>query len=133
MSEADSEQILYDEHPKMFRNRPFYFSLLLISIIGWPWLIHWWLKTLGEKLTVTNARIIHRTGILSKSENEVRIKHVRNVQIRQSPLQRVMNTGYLGISTAGQSDVEIALEGMPDPDGVQDMINARIGDQDALD
>ncbi|QDU80286.1 Bacterial membrane flanked domain protein [Polystyrenella longa] len=131
MSDVETDEILYEENPAMFRNNPFFFILLvLIPVIGWIWLLYWWMQCLSSKLTVTNTRIIHRTGLLSKAENEVRIRHVRNVQTRQSFFQRMMNTGYIGISTAGQSGVEIAMNGMPDPDGVQELINSRIEDQD---
>ncbi|MEZ6048964.1 MAG: PH domain-containing protein [Planctomycetaceae bacterium] len=130
MSGAESDPILYEEHPAVFRNNPLLTFLLFISVIGWVVLIWWWIKSLGAMLTITNTRIIHRTGLLSKNENEVRIKHVRNVQIRQTFFQRIMNTGYIGISTAGQSGVEIAMNGMPDPDGVQEIINSRLGDVD---
>ncbi|MCA9040556.1 MAG: PH domain-containing protein [Planctomycetaceae bacterium] len=131
MSEAVVEQALYEENPGMFKNHPFYFILCcLIPILGWLWLLYWYLQCLSSKLTITNSRIIHRTGLLSKNENEVRIKHVRNVQIRQSFFQRMMNVGYIGISTAGQSGVEISMNGMPDPDGVQELINSRLEGSD---
>lgn len=124
-SQDDNAEPLYQACPAMFRNNPLLFILCVISIIGWPVLLVWYIKSRGSSLTITETMIIHRKGILSKYENEVRIKHVRNVQIRQSLFQRIFGTGYIGISTAGQSGIEIEMNGMPDPDFVQDLINAR--------
>ena len=128
VSSLDEEEPLYQAHPAMFRNNPLLFILCVISVIGWPVLLIWYIRSRGSSLTVTETLIIHRRGILSKYENEVRIKHVRNVQIRQSLFQRIFGTGYIGISTAGQSGIEIEMNGMPDPDRVQELINERSGD-----
>lgn len=123
--DSDEDKPLYEACPAMFRNNPLLFILYVISIIGWPLLLIWYIQSRGSSLTITETMIIHRRGILSKYENEVRIKHVRNVQIRQSLFQRIFGTGYIGISTAGQSGIEIEMNGMPDPDFVQELINER--------
>jgi uncharacterized membrane protein YdbT with pleckstrin-like domain len=125
---SDEDEPIYQASPAMFRNNPILFILYVISVIGWPLLLIWYIRSRGSLLTITDSMIIHRRGILSKYENEVRIKHVRNVQIRQSLFQRILGTGYIGISTAGQSGIEIEMNGMPDPDLVQDLINERAED-----
>ena len=125
---SDEDEPIYQANPAMFRNNPILFILYVISVIGWPLLLIWYIQSRGSSLTITDSMIIHRRGILSKYENEVRIKHVRNVQIRQTLFQRIFGTGYIGISTAGQSGIEIEMNGMPDPDLVQDLINERAED-----
>ena len=120
------EKVLYEEHPSMFRNQPvaFVLSCLLCLIgVGIPILIVWWLRCLGTTLTVTDEKSMLRKGILSKYTNEVMHDNVRNIQVRQSFFQRIMNVGYVGISSAGQAGMEIEVKGIPDPDEVQRLIS----------
>ena len=50
-------------------------------------------------------------------------RNVRNIQVRQSFLQRMFNVGWIGISSAGQSGVEIEVNGIPDPERVKEIID----------
>ncbi len=121
------EQTLYEAHPSMFRNHPFWFvaSIVLIAAFGLGLLIllSWWLQTRGTKLTVTNERITLRRGILSKHTNDVYHANIRNVQISQGLIQRIFDVGTIGIATAGLGGVEIAVQGIPSPHRVKDIID----------
>ena len=90
---------LYESHPSMFRNHPigFIFCIILIAAFGLGLIILliWWFKVLGTTLTVTNERIICRRGIFSKYTNEIYHTDVRNVQIKQSFLQRIFRVSVL--------------------------------------
>ena len=76
-----------------------------------------------DTLTITTKRTIITRGILSKSTSEVMHDDIRNIQTHQTFLQRILDVGYMAISSAGQSDVEIAVKGIPDPDGIKDLID----------
>lgn len=120
------EIVYYEQNPSMFRNDPLFFVLnCVLSLVGVGLIIFlvWWLKCKGTKLTVTSDRTRLRKGILSKSVTEVWHKDIRNVQLDQSFFQRIFDVGTLGISSAGQSGVEISVSGIPDPDGVKEMID----------
>lgn len=135
------EVTLYDEHPSMFRNRPLefiftgllvlaglgltYFSiwLLALSAIGLFLYGSWWIRCKGTQLTITNERARLRKGILAKSVTEVWHRDVRNVQLDQSVLQRLFGVGSLGISSSGQSGLEISVSGIPDPERVKELID----------
>ena len=86
-----------------------------LVIVGLIPLAIWYLKVKGSTLIVTNVRSTYRTGILAKKTNEVRHKDVRNIQVKQSALQRIFNVGTVAISSAGQSNVEILATGIPGP------------------
>ena len=125
-SESPAETTLYCENPSMFRNNPLGFILTLILClvgVGLIILLVWWLKSKATVLTVTDERTILRRGLLSKSLNEVWHQDVRNVRLSQSFWQRIFGTGTLEISSAGQSDVEIRVAGIPDPDEVKEIID----------
>lgn len=126
MKPAAEEKTYYEEHPSMFRNRPVEFvvtSLLCLVLVGFVMFFFWWLKCKGTTLTVTSERTRLRRGILSKSITEVWHQDVRNVQLNQSVFQRIFGVGTLGISSAGQSGLEISVSGIPEPDKVKSLID----------
>jgi uncharacterized membrane protein YdbT with pleckstrin-like domain len=126
MKPSNEEVTLYDENPSMFRNRPVEFivtALLCIVLVGFIIFFVWWLRCKGTQLTITSERTRSRKGILSKSITEVWHQDVRNVQLNQTFFQRLLGVGSLGISSAGQSGLEISVAGIPDPERVKDLID----------
>ncbi len=151
--QATGEQELYAAHPTMFRNHPVAFVLclllLLAGVIGAPTAYYtleehtelatigaaavavmvaiamgrWWFRTLATKLRVTSQRTILRHGLLSKHINEISHGNIRNVQIKQNPIERLFSTGTVKIASAGQSSVEIEVEGLPHPEKIRELIN----------
>lgn len=143
-----TERTLRVVHPAMFRRHPFRWTglaLLLAAgvvglvyalttslaygtaalvasaaaiLIGGGWLLFWWLQTLFVTLTVTDERTILRKGIVAKETSEVRHRDVRNLQLDQNVLERLLGVGDLAISSAGQGDMEIHVDGVPKPDEV---------------
>lgn len=112
------ERVVYSEHPRMFRNNPVRFVLDALTIpfvIGLIDLMGWWIRCLSSTLTITESKTSLRNGILSRELNEISNSNVRNVVVRQSFFQRIMNVGHIGISTSGQSGFEIEIDGMHDP------------------
>jgi uncharacterized membrane protein YdbT with pleckstrin-like domain len=124
---TDSEETLLTINPVMFRNNPvgFILSVILIAAAGAGLVILaiWWLTTKAATMTVTNKRTIQRTGLISKKTTEVLHRDVRNIQINQSVFQRMFGVGNIGISSAGQSGIEIQFAGVRDPDGVRTLID----------
>lgn len=102
--------------------------LALGSIVACPvaalLMLRWWLRCLGTKLTITPERITLRSGLLSRSMSEVHTADVRNVMTSQTIFQRLFDVGSVGVSTAGQSGVEIMVGGIPAPLRVREIINA---------
>ena len=124
---TESEGTLLEINPVMFRSNPvgFILSVILIAAAGAGLVILaiWWLKTKAATLTVTNKRTIQRTGLISKKTTEVVHRDVRNIQIDQSVFQRLFGVGSIGISSAGQSGIEIQFTGVRDPDGIKALID----------
>jgi uncharacterized membrane protein YdbT with pleckstrin-like domain len=120
------EVVLYDAHPAMFRNRPIFFVLGILTIpivVGLVGLIWWYLDSRSTTLTVTDRWTRLRRGLLSRDLSTVFHDDVRNVRVAQTFFQRLMGVGYVGISTAGQSGVEIEAHGMPDPVQIKEIID----------
>lgn len=125
------ETVLYEAHPAMFRNDPLGFLLCIVLIpalgLGLFVLLGWWLSVLNTKLTITNKRSILRRGILSRFETEAWHRDVRTIEVGQSFAQRLFGVGSIGISTAGQGDVEICIQGIPNPDRARAIIDQHRG------
>ena len=122
----EEEQVLYESHPAMFGNHPIWFVLCVLLAfvgIGLVILLIWWIRCLGTTLTVTTEQTTLRRGILSKYTNDVFHENVRNIQVGQTFLQRLLGVGSIGISSAGQSGVEIEVHGLPDPDRIKELID----------
>jgi uncharacterized membrane protein YdbT with pleckstrin-like domain len=150
---VSGENVLYETHPSMFRNRPaWYAGIVGLILLGFGVLIYsmvsakipanvgatvcailsgigivsyiiWWLRCKATTLTVTTNRTSCRRGILSKSISEVWHQDVRNVQLDQTFMQRVLDVGTIGVSSAAQSGLEIEVRGIPDPDRVKQLID----------
>jgi uncharacterized membrane protein YdbT with pleckstrin-like domain len=125
MTEA-TEQELLSTNPSMSRNSPvgFIVAVALIAAFGLGLiiLIVWWLKCKGTTLIITDKRSTLRHGILSKHTTDVLHEHVRNVQVSQGMFQRMFGVGSIGISSSGQSGVEIEVDGVTDPEGIKALI-----------
>ena len=120
------EEVMFEANPKMFRQAPFLFVLsavLVPLVVGLVILVIWWLNAKSQQLTVTDKRTIVRRGILSKHTNEVLHRDIRNVQVMQTFSQRLFGVGDIGISSAGQSDIEIAFRGLATPYRVRDLVD----------
>jgi Bacterial PH domain len=100
-----------------------YVPLTACSVLAMLLLLSWWLDCLGHRLVVTDRRTIFRKGLLSKFTNEILHSHVRNIQINQSVFQRLMHVGSIGISSSGQSGIEIFIRGIPNPYEVKRIID----------
>jgi multidrug efflux pump subunit AcrA (membrane-fusion protein) len=123
----EPERILDEAHPAMFRNRPVWFILCLLLCpvgIGLIILLIWWLGCLGKKLTITQSRVMLRSGVLSKYTTEVNLADVRSVQVNQSFGQRIFGVGSLGIASAGTAGTEILIHGIPRPQRFAELIRS---------
>jgi uncharacterized membrane protein YdbT with pleckstrin-like domain len=70
-------------------------------------------------------------GILSRDVSAVRLRDLRNVNVRQTMLQRIMNVGDVEFSSAGGSGIEVAFRGVVDPLGLKRKVQVVQEEQDA--
>ncbi|MCH8825078.1 MAG: PH domain-containing protein [Planctomycetes bacterium] len=151
--DAGPEQDICTIHPAMFCAHPFKFSAIVILVLGgvtlaiaakvsdnvanwlsWLgivltvagalWWMYWYVAShLWIKLTISNKRTIRHEGIIRRHTSEVLHDHVRNVEIRQSLLQRILKVGYIGISSSGQDGIEIEVKDIPRPYAIKALID----------
>ena len=120
------ETVLYESHPAMFANHPIGFILSIALCLAGAGIIIfmvWYVRCLGTTLTITNEQTTLRKGILSKFTNDSFHENVRNIIVQQTLLQRIFGVGCIGISSAGQSGIEIEVYGIPDPDWLKQIVD----------
>lgn len=146
------ERELMRKHPALFRSRPLAALALLVTASAatagvyyayrsdaeWAgiglWgaglvcalvgvvLLKWILSTLFTTLIVTDSRSIVNRGIISRDSSEVQHDDVRNVQLDQNFVERLLNIGDIGISSSGQDDLEVTIKSIPSPNHVLEVI-----------
>ena len=100
------------------------YAALLPSLFAVLWAVKWWVSAfLWVRLTISNKRTVREEGIVKRRTSEVLHDHVRNVEIDQSLIQRMFGVGYIGISSAGQDDIEIEVRDIPNPYRVKELID----------
>ena len=128
MSFGGDEKVLYRGHEAMFRSHPIWFTIYACLTpvgVGALLLFRWWIIAIGETLTVTTARVSLRKGIFSVDLNEILNTNVRNVQLRQTIMQRIFGVGDIGVSSSGQADIEVIARGIRNPMLVKRLIEAK--------
>ena len=143
-----SSDLLYSENPKMPRNRPFMFTLIIIlniaglvaairldqqsfQIIGLVvWLgtvislLIWYMKIKSTKVSVTNNDILVERGLLRKNRKELSIDKIRTVEVDQDFLDRIFGVGKIKVFTAGDL-AEIEVKGLPDPNRIRELVKQK--------
>ena len=92
----------------------------LVLVLWWvvvPYL-RWWTTT----YTVTNRRLITRSGILNKTGTDLPLNRVNEVATERSLLDRMLACGTLNISTAAE-DGMVVLSDVPDAERVHTEIS----------
>lgn len=97
----------------------------VLAVFGGIGLIAWWLKTRAVTLEVTNKRTRLIRGLIAKSTSEVQHDDVRNIQVDQSMIGRLVDVGELAISSSGQDGLEINAKGLPGPNHIAELIRDR--------
>ncbi len=96
-----------------------------VALVGGVLLLSWYIRTRMVTLTISTKRTSLREGIFSKQTTEVQHDDIRNLQIDQSFLQRILNVGDIAISSSGQDGLEVVAVGIPDPNGLAEIVRQR--------
>lgn len=82
------------------------------------------IMTRFESLTITTQRTIWARGVIHRRTSEVQHDDIRNIQVQQNLVERLVGAGTIAISSAGQDDMEIVAEGMAKPQQIIETIRA---------
>ncbi|MGD0952654.1 MAG: PH domain-containing protein [Methanotrichaceae archaeon] len=71
---------------------------------------------------LTNLRLIIRTGLLSKKEEQIELIRIKDLELIQGLKDRTLGVGDIRIISTDQDDPEITLAGIKNPGEVKDII-----------
>jgi len=74
-------------------------GLLVLAVLNLAWR---WLVWNSNNFVITTDRLIHRTGVVSKTGIEIPLERINTVFFNQSLLERMVGSGDLTIESAGE-------------------------------
>lgn len=80
------------------------------------------------KFVIDSDHIESRHGIVARHIQSVRIKDLRNINVRQSIIQRLLGIGDVEFSSAGSGGVEVTFFGVDRPVEVRNLAQRLQGD-----
>ncbi|MFR0690240.1 PH domain-containing protein [Enterobacterales bacterium AE_CKDN230030158-1A_HGKHYDSX7] len=96
-------------------------ALLTLGLLA-PVAIYMWLSLRSLEQGVTNKRVIIKRGIISRRTEEMKIRSIETVELRQQLLGRLFGFGDVKITGRGTSD--LVLRGVDDPMSVKRQIES---------
>ncbi|MGH9124569.1 MAG: PH domain-containing protein [Acidimicrobiales bacterium] len=94
-------------------------------VVAAIWLVRRYAKWVSTSLVLTNHRLIHRAGIVSKSGREIPLDHINDISYRQRFFERLIGAGDVLIESAGRDSQEV-FEDLPHPGRIQNEIYRQI-------
>ncbi|RYG66142.1 PH domain-containing protein [bacterium] len=149
---ADHETVFYEGSPKLRGETGLLLKCLLAAavLVAVPIIAHaiqgyaiWWLYLLfilaaiatlalpmllvrRNKYRISNYRIDHEEGLLSKRIDTIELWHVDDVRMEQSVVDRMMGVGTITIHSNDPTSPILPLRSLPDPRRLLDAIKQRI-------
>lgn len=71
------------------------------------------------RYTIDDKTIESRQGVIARKVQSIRIQDLRNINVRQSLVQRLLQVGNVEFSSAGGSGIEVVFYGVSDPMAVK--------------
>ena len=105
-------------NPYFFTVAPLFAIILLIIILY---------RRASWKYTITEKTIESRYGIISRTVRSIRIRDLRNINVKQSLFQRVLGVGDVEFSSAGGPDMEVIFLRISNPMDVKEKVQALQG------
>ena len=99
----------------------FGFWLKLIVTLGFY--LFWWSAT---SVTVTNRRVVWKSGLFGKNERTIPLRQVQDVSVICGFLGQMLGYGTIRIESAGGPETEIVATNIAGPDAVRDAIISQL-------
>jgi uncharacterized membrane protein YdbT with pleckstrin-like domain len=63
-----------------------------------------------------------RVGLIAKNTNEIQLRHIRALNVKQGVIERILGIGTIEFSSAAGEGAEVMFKGIRDPHGVKGRI-----------
>ncbi|MDE1168506.1 MAG: PH domain-containing protein [Pseudomonas sp.] len=89
-----------------------FLAVITVGILS-PVAIYKWLALRCQENGVTNKRVIHKRGIISRTTDEMKLSSIETVDLEQTVMGRLLGYGTVRITGRGISD--LVFQGIDDP------------------
>lgn len=101
------ETILWEGSPSQWQNFGWFLSCLLVLPI--PIAFWKWLSTANHRISLTKQRLRIRTGVFSKTNEDVELYRVKDWTLQEPLNQRIFGKGKISIFSSDRSAPELHL------------------------
>lgn len=110
-----------------FPNAPAAMVYMLAVLVGGSvlWLAARWMRRVATSLVVTTARVVRRSGVLSRRSLEIRLERINELACLQSLGGRILGTGEVVVDVGGEPGIVI-LDHLSRPATVQRIISEQV-------
>src|SRR6202165_2132776 len=77
------------------------------AIVALYWSVKAWFHRWTTETDVTNMRVVHKTGFITRKTFEMSLDKVESVEVNQSILGRILNYGNVTVRGVGEGSEEI--------------------------
>ncbi|GGL59851.1 PH domain-containing protein [Halocalculus aciditolerans] len=99
---------------------------LCLVLVGFAVIAEAYLSRENTQFVVTTDALYKKTGIFSRDVQRIDFEKVQNTSYSQGFFGTRFGYGDVDVSTAGGSGVEMRFGSVPDPKGVQELVNKRV-------
>lgn len=86
-------------------------TIILSAIFRWRYLF-----------TITDNWVVMREGLIARNTNEMRLNHIRAINVRQGVIERILGIGTVIFLSAAEGEAAVIFKGIRDPHGVKERI-----------
>lgn len=76
-----------------------------------------------HKFVLTGERVISIVGLIARNTNEMKVRHIRSILVRQNPIERILGIGTVIMISAADGISEVIFKGIARPVVVKEMIS----------
>ncbi len=105
------------------------YALIIIIFLFLIWILWNFLSWRSKNYTVTNQRVMIKTGIIRKKSVYMHYDKIQDIIVSQSIMERISYSGDIEIF-GGHDRTSLILEDIPNPGEVENMINRMIEGDD---
>lgn len=112
---STSEDVIWEGHPTWRAWPGIWIAgwVLLPLVVGAFLLLSVWTRTRTHRWKVTSRRIEVETGFFSKRVDTIELWKIRDVELRQSVLERVMGVSTIALTAHDGAFPALDLRGLP--------------------
>ena len=85
----------------------------VVALAALYWTAKGWFHRLSTETDVTNLRVVHKTGFITRKTFEMSLDKVESVDVDQSIMGRILNYGNVTILGVGEGKQKIATIASP--------------------